>query len=59
LFVPIIILLEGAIWYAKRYEKERVEDEVEPVPLETACSFCGGDMDPGGVFCGRCGKARI
>jgi sec-independent protein translocase protein TatC len=59
LFVPIIILLEGAIWYAKRYEKGRGEDGVETLPLETACNFCGGDMDPGGVFCGRCGKARL
>jgi len=58
LFVPIIILLEGAIWYAKRYEKGRVE-EVSPVPLDTTCNFCGGDMDAGGLFCGRCGKARI
>jgi len=59
LFVPIIILLEGAIWYAKRYEKGRGEDEGKPMSLETTCNFCGGDMDAGGVFCGRCGKARI
>ena len=59
LFVPINILLEGAIWYAKRYEKGRVEDEVKPAPLDTTCNFCGGDMDEGGVFCGRCGKSRL
>jgi len=59
LFVPIIILLEGAIWYAKRYEKGRIETEVTTVPLQATCNFCGGDMDAGGVFCGRCGKARI
>jgi sec-independent protein translocase protein TatC len=59
LFVPIIILLEGAIWYAKRYEKGRVDDELKTAPIETTCSFCEGDMDPGGVFCGRCGKARL
>ena len=59
LFVPIIILLEGAIWYAKRYEKGRVEDEVKSGPLDTTCKFCGGDMDVGRVFCGRCGKAKI
>jgi sec-independent protein translocase protein TatC len=59
LFVPIIILLEGAIWYAKRYEKGRVEDEVTTAPIETTCSFCGGDLDRGGVFCGRCGKSRL
>jgi sec-independent protein translocase protein TatC len=59
LFVPIIILLEGAIWYAKRYEKGRVEDKVATIPSGTACSYCGGDMDSSGVFCGRCGKARV
>jgi sec-independent protein translocase protein TatC len=59
LFVPIIILLEGAIWYAKRYEKGRSDDEVTAVPLENTCSFCGGEMDLGDVFCNRCGKARI
>jgi len=59
LFVPIIILLEGAIWYAKRYEKGRVDDEVKTAPIETTCSFCAGSLDPGGVFCGRCGRARL
>jgi sec-independent protein translocase protein TatC len=59
LFVPIIILLEGAIWYAKRYEKGRVDDQVTTTLLEPMCNFCGGEMDPGGVFCSRCGKARI
>ena len=58
LFVPIIILLEGSIWYAKRYEKGRVED-VKPVHFDTTCNFCGGGMDAGGVFCGRCGKSRL
>ncbi len=59
LFVPIIILLEGAIWYAKRYERGRVDDELKTELIQTTCSFCGGDMDPGGVFCGRCGRARL
>ena len=58
LFVPMIILIEGAMWFAKRYEK----DDVAAVRFsigETKCSYCGGQMDPGGVFCGLCGKARI
>ena len=58
LFVPMIILIEGAMWFAKRYEKD---DLAGPIPVlhETKCSYCGGQMDPGGVFCGLCGKARI
>jgi sec-independent protein translocase protein TatC len=59
LFVPIIVLLEGAIWYAKRYEKGRADSEVTTVTIETVCNFCGGDMDQSGVFCGRCGKSRL
>jgi sec-independent protein translocase protein TatC len=59
LFVPIIILLEGAIWYAKRYEKERVDAEVTTAHIEISCKFCGGVMDPSGVFCGRCEKSRV
>ena len=58
LFVPMIILIEGAIWFAKRYEMEGV-GRVGLGADETKCAYCGGEMDPGGVFCGLCGKARI
>ena len=57
LFVPIIILLEGSIWYAKRYEKDQVDEEPKKIDANT-CIYCGGEIDSGGVFCGRCGKAR-
>jgi sec-independent protein translocase protein TatC len=59
LFVPIIILLEGSIWYAKRYEKDSDKEEPKTVATLKICTFCGGDMDAGGVFCGRCGKSRV
>jgi len=59
LFVPIIILLEGSIWYAKRYEKDSGKEEPKIVITLTTCTFCGGDMDAGGVFCGRCGRSRL
>jgi sec-independent protein translocase protein TatC len=58
LFVPMIILIEGAMWYAKRYEKDEVAG-ARFLTGETKCAYCGGQMDPGGVFCGLCGKARI
>ncbi len=57
LFVPIIILLEGSILVARRYEKEKPARPEEREPL--GCSFCGGPIDAGGVFCGRCGKSRL
>lgn len=58
LFIPMIILIEGAMWFAKRYEKDGVV-ETRPIAAVTKCSYCGGEIDPGGVFCGLCGKARI
>ncbi len=58
LFVPMIILIEGAMWFAKRYEKDGVIG-VSSKMGETKCSYCGGQMDPGGIFCGLCGKARV
>jgi sec-independent protein translocase protein TatC len=58
LFVPMIILIEGAMWFAKRYEKDDVAG-VRSEISETRCSYCGGQMDSGGVFCGLCGKARV
>jgi len=58
LFIPMIILIEGAMWYARRYEKDEVV-EVRFSTGETKCSYCGGEMDSGGVFCGLCGKARV
>jgi sec-independent protein translocase protein TatC len=58
LFVPMIILIEGAMWFAKRYEKDDVVGVISAAG-ETKCSYCGGQIDPGGVFCGLCGKARV
>lgn len=61
LFIPMIILIEGAIWYAKRYETAVPQiakiEKVDSIPPR--CKYCGGSMDPGGVFCGLCGKARV
>ncbi|HYY91258.1 MAG TPA: twin-arginine translocase subunit TatC [Candidatus Dormibacteraeota bacterium] len=62
LFIPMIILIEGAIWFAKRYEKDEPAVRTsflgtEPRPAK--CVYCGGGIDSGGVFCGLCGKARI
>lgn len=61
LFIPMIILIEGAIWYARRYEKDEVSpaSTLSTVSMPLTCSYCGGTIDRGGVFCGLCGKARI
>ncbi len=59
LFVPIIILLEASVLVAKRYERGRPRKEERPKPETLTCGFCGGLIDPSGVFCGRCGKSRL
>ncbi len=60
LFVPIIILLEGAIRVARRYEKQHPEatSKPQPDPGIPKCLYCGGNMDSGLTFCGLCGKSR-
>ncbi len=59
LFIPIILLLEGSILVAKRYEKRRPVQE-RPAELDALkCRFCGGPIDESGVFCGRCGRSRL
>ncbi len=59
LFGPIILLLEGSLLVARRYEKRRPPKELKPEPLILRCSYCGGPIDSSGVFCGRCGKSRL
>lgn len=62
LFVPMIILIEGALRFARRYEKEDQPATRSPTRLFSSppkCSFCGGEMDSGGNFCGLCGRSRI
>jgi sec-independent protein translocase protein TatC len=60
LFIPIIVLLEASIKVARRYERTQpiTESETWTEHPATKCSYCGGDMDSGGVFCGLCGKSR-
>jgi sec-independent protein translocase protein TatC len=58
LFIPLIILIEGAIWYARRYEKDIVISETAQTS-SSQCSYCGATISPGLVFCEQCGKSRI
>ena len=61
LFIPMIAMIEGAIWFAKRYEKDEVPTRFSRF-LESSpatCAYCGGSMDSEGVFCSLCGKARM
>ena len=61
LFIPIIVLLEGSIRVARRYEKQHPEatPRLQLEPSIPKCVYCGGNMDSGGTFCGLCGRSRI
>ncbi|TMI23468.1 hypothetical protein E6H36_10230 [Candidatus Bathyarchaeota archaeon] len=59
LFIPIIILLEGSLLVARRYEKRHPLPEKKREHEALKCRFCNGVIDPEGVFCGLCGKSRL
>jgi sec-independent protein translocase protein TatC len=59
LFIPVIALVEGALFVSKRYEKKHPSGPPPTRPAVTTCRFCGGPLDPSGIFCGRCGKSQV
>jgi len=56
LFLPVIVLVEAALFVSKRYEKRDLPPVVRE-PLIPRCRYCNGALDSGGVFCGLCGKS--
>ena len=59
LFLPIILLLEGSLFIARRYERHLPPMEEKEETKDPECKYCGGPFDPTGVFCARCGKSRL
>jgi sec-independent protein translocase protein TatC len=62
LFVPMAILLELAVFFGKRYEKDHqgggMMREASQKPVYTKCRFCGNLLATE-VFCPACGKSRL
>lgn len=57
LFIPLVVLLETGIFFARRYEKK---GEIRRPPWfaeETKCKFCGKSMPTNVTFCPSCGKS--
>lgn len=54
LFVPIVVMMEIAIFIARRYERERLEEEMKNWPT---CPYCGAKIPPDEVFCPKCGRS--
>jgi len=61
LFIPMIILLELAVFFGKRYEKRgQVHTPLTPMKrVYLKCKFCGGLLKSQGGFCPACGKAQV
>lgn len=59
LFTPIILLIEGALLVARRYDKQKPAESQRVDVDFLKCTLCNGPIDAGGVFCGRCGRSRL
>ena len=60
LFVPMVVLLELAVLFGKRYEKNRPESFRPPLekPAYNKCKFCGALQTSRSSFCPSCGKSQ-
>ena len=60
LFVPMVVLLELAVLFGKRYEKNRSEafSPTPEKPAYTKCKFCGALQTSPSSFCPSCGKSQ-
>jgi sec-independent protein translocase protein TatC len=61
LFIPVAIMIEGAVLVAKRYEKNlptlSLVDSQQSV--EAICRYCGTKFKANETFCRKCGRSRI
>ncbi len=59
LFVPMVVLLELAVLFGRRYEKGRPAAITSPPkPTYAKCRFCGSLMTSTSGFCSSCGKSQ-
>ncbi|MGD0804706.1 MAG: twin-arginine translocase subunit TatC [Candidatus Bathyarchaeia archaeon] len=61
LFIPVAIMIEGAVLVAKRYEKNRPTTSLiyAQTGVEATCSYCGTKFKGNEAFCKKCGRSRI
>ncbi|MEM2110350.1 MAG: twin-arginine translocase subunit TatC [Candidatus Bathyarchaeia archaeon] len=59
LFIPMSILLEGGLLFAKRYEKKGTVHKVFKWSTEkSSCKFCGESLHIREAFCPKCGRSQ-
>jgi len=62
LFVPMALLLEVAVFFGRRYEREHVGERMVATPEKPVygkCRWCGNLLSSVDVFCPTCGRSRI
>jgi sec-independent protein translocase protein TatC len=63
LFAPMAALLELAVFFGKRIERQSHENRTEPLrevkPVFLKCKFCGELTPPQAGFCPKCGKSQV
>ncbi len=61
LFLPIITLVEGAVYLGRRSvnrsKKGQAEKQATPEKPVPVCKYCGAKLSPGMPFCPKCGRA--
>lgn len=58
LFIPLILLLEAGIFFARRYEKKGDIRRPRWFVEEAKCRFCGKTIPQETAFCPNCGKSQ-
>ena len=58
IWVPMVLLMEIGILFARRYEKRGEVRRARWLPKRPHCKFCGETVSADEVFCPKCGKAQ-
>lgn len=58
IWIPMVLLMEIGILFARRYEKESEVRRVSWFLRGTSCKFCGASISGDESFCTRCGKSQ-
>jgi len=57
LFIPMALLLEVGVLFARRYEKKGIKRRLWLFQEESRCKFCGETLQTNMIFCPKCGRA--
>jgi len=58
IWIPMVMLMEIGILFARRYEKGGEERRARWLSSGTSCKFCGAAVSADATFCPHCGKSQ-